>query len=60
MEDFSHPIFCWMDKTSGHKKSGSFLEKISENFLMEMIEKPARRGVLLDLIVTNKQGLAGM
>jgi len=26
---------------------------------MEMIEQPARRGVLLDLILTNKQGLAG-
>lgn len=36
-----------------------FLQCLEDNFLMQMIEELTRRGVLLDLILTNKKGLVG-
>jgi len=38
-----------------HAQSGS----IDDNFLTKMVEEPTTRGVLLDLVLTNEQGLAG-
>lgn len=32
---------------------------MEDNFLTQVVEEPARRGVLLDLALTNKEGLAG-
>jgi len=57
--NFSHPDICWRDSAAGHKQSGRFLGCADDNFLFEVIEEPARRGAMLDLVLTNKEGLVG-
>ncbi|KAK4806898.1 hypothetical protein QYF61_012619 [Mycteria americana] len=59
MGDFKHPDICWRNNTAGHKKSRRFLEGIDNNFLTQVIEEPMRRGALLVIIFTNKEGLLG-
>ncbi|GAB0182547.1 hypothetical protein GRJ2_000720000 [Grus japonensis] len=59
MGDFNHPDICWRDKTAEHKQSRKFLECVDDNFLLQVIEEPTRRGAMLDLILTNKEGLVG-
>lgn len=39
------------------RQSGRFLECTDDNFLLQMIKEPMRRGALLGLILTNKKGL---
>ncbi|GAB0175850.1 hypothetical protein GRJ2_000050200 [Grus japonensis] len=50
---------CWRDSTSGHKQPMRFLECIDDNFLLQVIEEPTRRGAILDLVLTNQEGLVG-
>ncbi|GAB0180661.1 mitochondrial enolase superfamily member 1 [Grus japonensis] len=59
MGDFSHPDICWRDNAAEHKQSRKFLECVDDNFLLQVIEEPMRRGAMLDLILTNKEGLVG-
>ncbi|PKU28257.1 dtw domain-containing protein 2 [Limosa lapponica baueri] len=54
MGDFNHPDICWRDNTAGHKKSRKFLECIDDNFLLQVMEEPTRKGAMLDLVLTNK------
>ncbi|PKU48920.1 rna-directed dna polymerase from mobile element jockey-like [Limosa lapponica baueri] len=58
MGDFSHPDICWRDTTTGHKQSRRFLECIDDNFFLKVIEQ-LMRGSMLDLVLTNKEGLVG-
>ncbi|KAK4829843.1 hypothetical protein QYF61_006853 [Mycteria americana] len=59
MGDFNQPDIYWRDNTAGHKQSRRFLECIADSFFLQVIERPRRRHVLLDLILTNKEGLVG-
>ncbi|PKU29205.1 dtw domain-containing protein 2 [Limosa lapponica baueri] len=59
MGDLNHPDICWRDNTAGHKKSRKFLECVDDNFLLQMVEEPTRKGAMLDLVITNKEGLVG-
>ncbi|GAB0207584.1 hypothetical protein GRJ2_003224100 [Grus japonensis] len=59
MGDFNHPDICWRDNAAECKQSRKFLECADDNFLLQMIEEPTRRGVMLDLVLTNKEGLVG-
>ncbi|GAB0181498.1 hypothetical protein GRJ2_000615100 [Grus japonensis] len=59
MEDINHPDICWRDNTAGNKQSRRFLECVDDNFLLEVIEEATRTGAMLDLVLTNKEGLAG-
>ncbi|KAK4811175.1 hypothetical protein QYF61_019806 [Mycteria americana] len=59
MGGFNHPDICWRDNTAGHKQSKRFLECTGDNFLLQVTEEPTRRGALLDLILTNNEGLVG-
>jgi len=59
MWTFNHPNICWWDSTTGHKKSRRFLECVDDNFLLQMLEEPMRRGAMLDLVLTSKEGLVG-
>ncbi|GAB0202682.1 mitochondrial enolase superfamily member 1 [Grus japonensis] len=59
MGDFNHPDICWRDKAAECKQSRRFLECVDDNFLLQVIEEPTRRGAMLDLILTNKEGLVG-
>jgi len=55
----SHPDICWRDNTAGHKQSRKFLDCVDDNFLLQGTEEPTRRGAMLDLVLTNKEGLVG-
>ncbi|PKU32048.1 dtw domain-containing protein 2 [Limosa lapponica baueri] len=57
MGDFNHPNICWRDNTAGHKQSRRFLERVDDNFLLQVIKELTRRGAMLDLVLTNKKGL---
>ncbi|GAB0208696.1 mitochondrial enolase superfamily member 1 [Grus japonensis] len=59
MGDFNHPDICWRDDAAEHKQSRKFLECVDDNFLLQVIEEPTRRGAMLDLLLTNKEGLVG-
>ncbi|GAB0209914.1 hypothetical protein GRJ2_003457100 [Grus japonensis] len=57
--DFNHPDICWRDNAAERKQSRKFLECVDDNFLLQVTEEPMRRGAMLDLILTNKEGLVG-
>ncbi|GAB0189153.1 mitochondrial enolase superfamily member 1 [Grus japonensis] len=59
MGDFNNPDICWRDNTAEHKQSRKFLECVEDNFLMQVIEEPMRRGAMLDIVLTSKEGLVG-
>ncbi|GAB0203845.1 hypothetical protein GRJ2_002850100 [Grus japonensis] len=59
MGDLNHPDICWRDNAAERKQSRKFLECADDNFLLQVIEEPTRRGAMLDLILTNKEGLVG-
>lgn len=48
MGNFSHPCICW----KGNSRT-NILESSDENFLTQVTVKPTRRGMLLDLTLTN-------
>jgi len=54
MGDFNHPGIYWEDHTTRHMQSRRFLQNFDDNFLMQVVEEPMRRGVLLDLVLTNR------
>ena len=54
---FIHAIICWRINTAENKQSTGVLERIHDIFLTQVVEKPAREGAMLDLIVTNRKGL---
>ena len=55
--DFNHPDISWEDHTARYTQSRRFLQSIDDNFLMQVVEEPTRKGALLDLVLTNKEGL---
>jgi len=55
--DFNHPDISWEYHTARHTQSRRYLQSIDDHFLMQVVEEPTRRGVLLDLVLTNKEGL---
>jgi len=57
MGDFHHPDISWEDHTARQAQPRRFLQSINDNFLMQVVEEPTRRGMLLDLVLTNKEGL---
>ncbi|GAB0207984.1 hypothetical protein GRJ2_003264100 [Grus japonensis] len=59
MGDFNHPDICWRGNTAERKQSRKFLECMDDNFLLQVTEEPTRRGAMLDLVLTNKEGLVG-
>ncbi|GAB0202828.1 mitochondrial enolase superfamily member 1 [Grus japonensis] len=59
MGNFNHPDICWKGNTARHAQSRRFLQSIDDNFLTHLVEEPKRREVVLDLILTNKEGLVG-
>ncbi|GAB0205858.1 hypothetical protein GRJ2_003051400 [Grus japonensis] len=59
MGDFNHPNICWTDNIGGHKQSRRFLEHVHDNFFLQVTEDPTRRGAMLDLVLTSKEGLVG-
>ncbi|CAM4677035.1 unnamed protein product [Caretta caretta] len=59
MGDFNHPDICWESNTAVHTQSRKFLESVGDNFLVQVLEEPTRRGAFLDLLLTNREELVG-
>jgi len=57
MADFNHPYVCWKENSSRHTESRRFLHSMDDIFVTKVTEKPTRKDVLLDLVLTNKEGL---
>ncbi|PKU46943.1 glycerol kinase [Limosa lapponica baueri] len=55
--DFNYPDICWKGYTARNIQSKRFLHCIDDNFLMQLVEEPTRREALLDLLLTDKEGL---
>ncbi|PKU31519.1 rna-directed dna polymerase from mobile element jockey- hypothetical protein [Limosa lapponica baueri] len=58
---FNYPSWypSWWDNTAPCKQSRTFMKCINDNFLTQVIEQTMRRGGLLDLVPTNKEGPIG-
>ena len=60
MRDFNHPVICWVSNMARHARCRHFLQCVEDNFLMQVVEEPTRRGVLLDLVLSKKvSGILG-
>jgi len=59
MGDFNHPDISCEDHKARHMQSRRFLQSIDDNFFIQVMEEPKRKGALLDLVLTNKEGLVG-
>jgi len=57
MGDFEHPNMWWKDHTASNTQSRRFREGIDDNILTQVVEEPTRGGVLLDFVLTNRDGL---
>ncbi|XP_074451776.1 uncharacterized protein LOC141746694 [Larus michahellis] len=57
MGDFNHPNICWEDHTARHAQSRRLLQCVDDNFLTQVVQEATRRGALLDLVLTNTEGL---
>jgi len=57
MGDFNHPDIRWGDHTARLAQSRRFLQNIDDNFWTQVVEESKRKGALLDLVLTNKEGL---
>jgi len=55
MGDFNHPDISWEDLTARQAQSKRFLQSIDDNFLMQVVEEPTRKGTLLDLVLTKRR-----
>jgi len=58
MGDFNHPGICWEDHTARHTKCRRLLQSKNNNFLMQVVAELMWRGMLLDLVLANKEGLS--
>ena len=57
MGDFNHPDICWVSNLARHMQSKLFLQCIEDDFLMQVVEEMTRRGLILDLALSNRDGL---
>ncbi|XP_053909149.1 Golgi phosphoprotein 3-like [Cuculus canorus] len=55
--DYCLLLLC--QTTAEHKQSRVFLKRVDGKFLLQVIEEPKRRDVMLDLVLTIKEGLVG-
>ena len=57
--DFNLPDICLKYNIAERKQSRRFLESVADNFLMQLVKQPTRRGASLNLLFTNRAGLVG-
>lgn len=56
---FNLPNVCWKHSTAERKQSRTFLKCVKDNLLTQLVKESARKGSLLDLLFTNREGLVG-
>ncbi|GAB0206625.1 mitochondrial enolase superfamily member 1 [Grus japonensis] len=59
MGDFNLPDVNWEHHTADTSRSRSFLKHLNDNFLVQVLKEPMRKGALLDLLLVNREGLVG-
>ncbi|GAB0203202.1 hypothetical protein GRJ2_002785800 [Grus japonensis] len=59
MGDFNLPDINWEHHTADTSRSRSFLKHLDDNFLVQLLKEPTRKGALLDLLLVNREGLVG-
>ena len=57
MGEFNHPDISLENHTARQAQSRRFLQNIDDNFWTQVVEESKRKGALLDLVLTNKEGL---
>lgn len=57
--NFNYPDICWTSSVAKHKQSKRILQGIGGSFLTQVLKDPTRNGVLLNLTLTNWEGLFG-
>lgn len=57
MVDIGHLDICWRDNAAEHQNSKRFLDCVDDSFLFHVVQEPMRKGAMLDLTLTNKEGL---
>lgn len=55
MEEFTLPDGCWKCNTAERSHSRRFLKE--DNFLTQLLSKPARESVSVDSLFVNRKGL---
>ncbi|KAJ7407017.1 hypothetical protein WISP_129178 [Willisornis vidua] len=58
--DFSYPDICWRKNKTKHKRSLRFMESTDDDFLSQIVEDRMKNGVLLNLMLSNREGLIGV
>lgn len=59
-KDFNYPDIFWKRNISRHTESRRFLLCLKDKFLVQVVEEePVRIGALLNLVLTNMEGLFG-
>lgn len=53
----SYPDICWVSNTARHAWFRWFLKCAEGNFLMQVVEEPARQGVPVYLFLTSRDWL---
>lgn len=59
MRDVNHPDIYWISNMIRHTMFRRFMKCAETNFLMQVVKELTRRDVILDLVLTNKEGLIG-
>ena len=59
MGDFNLPDVNWECHTADTSKSRRFMKHLDDNFLVQVLTEPTRKGALLDLLLENREGLVG-
>ncbi|PKU49228.1 rna-directed dna polymerase from mobile element jockey-like [Limosa lapponica baueri] len=59
VRNFNLPDVCWKYNTAERKQSRRFLECMEDNFLTQLVSEPTRKGIPLDLLLVNREGLVG-
>lgn len=52
MGNFNYPNKCWEKQAASCKRSGNLLECM-DDFLVQLLDRPTRGEVLLDLLLSN-------
>ena len=57
--DLNFPDINWEYHAVDANRSRKFLKHVEDNFLVQVLREPTRKGALLDLLFVNREGLMG-
>ena len=59
MGDFNLPDVNWDHYMADTSKSRRFIKHLDDNFLVQVLREPTRKGALLNLLLEKREGLVG-